>query len=151
MPICVTHSRSSVTINSFCFCFFLNLIRLGYSTSQVPCPSPSCAAESQSCGGPMFCLCAGLECHCNCSYFYPTVKPSFLFLALFCSRWFSLLFSEVVARDTLACAMHFMSHVFSCLQHTGKCHQGLDPGLSLVNLQFSGCSLMAGEGKDFGL
>lgn len=39
----------------------------------------------------------------------------------------------------------------SCLQHTGKCHQGPDPGLSLVNLQFSGCSLMAGEGKDFGL
>ena len=37
-----------------------------------------------------------------------------------------------------------------CLQHTGKCHQGPGPGLSLVNLQFSGCSIMAGDGKDFG-
>lgn len=76
------------------------------------CPAQARAAESHSCGGPMFCLCAGLESHCNCSYFQPTVEPSFLFLALFCSRWFSLLFSEVVARDTLACAMCCMSHVF---------------------------------------
>lgn len=105
----MTHIKSLTNISSFLLIYKVQGWRSLEATFSWVF---SVQALAMPCGPLMFRLCAWTECYVNCSYFQPTVKPSFLFLALFCSKWFSLLCSEMVAVDALACAVWFSSHVF---------------------------------------
>lgn len=135
----MTHIKSLTNISSF-FLFIYHVQGWRATFSWVF----SVQALAMSCVPLMFRLCAWTECYVNCSYFQPTVKPSFLFLALFCSRWFSLLCSEVVAVDALACACDSLA---TCLM-PGGCGKTLlcSLGSFLAHLPLK-CNLVKGRGQ----